>query len=56
MYSTTKSESNLLFGKLTTRINEIQDSKANNLSLKNLGWNPIYTHKAALERILKLEN
>jgi nucleoside-diphosphate-sugar epimerase len=34
------SESNLLFGALPNRVNEIMDSKANNKSLLELGWMP----------------
>ena len=55
MHKIIGSTSNLLFGNLETRINEIQDSKADNLSLCKLGWKAEYTPEKAIKRILNIE-
>ncbi|RTY83457.1 NAD-dependent epimerase/dehydratase family protein [Flavobacterium sp. LS1P28] len=49
------SKSDLLFGALVGRINEIKDSKANNLNLCKLGWKPKFTYETAIKRIVSLE-
>tara|TARA_B100001057_G_C22741228_1_gene907839 strand:+ start:445 stop:1320 length:876 start_codon:yes stop_codon:yes gene_type:complete len=46
------SKSKLLFGAIETRLDEIQDSKANNLALYSLGWKPNFTLEMAIKRIL----
>jgi len=55
IHQITESKSELLFGALTGKINEIQDSKANNLSLRKIGWNPKFTVETAIKRIVSLE-
>lgn len=44
---------NLLFGALPYRPNEIMTSKAKNEQLLDLGWKPAYTLQAALQSMLK---
>jgi nucleoside-diphosphate-sugar epimerase len=55
IHQITESKSELLFGALTGRINEIQDSKASNLNLRKIGWNPQFTVETAIKRIVSLE-
>jgi nucleoside-diphosphate-sugar epimerase len=47
------SKSNLKFGKLPIRENEIIESKARNSNLKEIGWAPKFTLKGALIHMLK---
>jgi nucleoside-diphosphate-sugar epimerase len=51
----TGSKSDLLFGALPSKVNEIQDSKANNLNLRNLGWNVKFTAETAIKKTVILE-
>jgi len=46
------SKSNLLFGALPTRYDEISDSKANNLDLINLGFIPKTTIEVGINKII----
>ena len=52
IHSIIGSNTDLLFGSLETRFDEIQDSKANNLDLCSLGWEPKFTIDMAIKRIL----
>lgn len=54
IHSIIGSNTDLLFGSLETRIDEIQDSKANNLDLYSLGWKPKFTVDMAIKRILNV--
>jgi nucleoside-diphosphate-sugar epimerase len=56
IHSIIGSKSDLLFGALETRHDEIQDSKANNLDLCSLGWKPKFTIDMAIKRILNVIN
>lgn len=47
------SKSNLKFGKLSTRDNEIDESIANNTNLIQLGWTPNFTIRRALTQMIK---
>jgi nucleoside-diphosphate-sugar epimerase len=49
------SNSNLLFGKLPTKLDEIQDSKADNLDLLKLGWIPRNKINQAIQKIISFE-
>jgi nucleoside-diphosphate-sugar epimerase len=49
------SKSELLFGALPSRVNEIQDSKANSLVLCKLGWSPKFITETAIKRIVTVE-
>jgi nucleoside-diphosphate-sugar epimerase len=48
-----QSKSELLFGSIETRSDEIMESSANNLDLVKLGWEPKYTIEIAIQNILK---
>jgi nucleoside-diphosphate-sugar epimerase len=48
-----QSKSELLFGTIETRSDEIMDSRANNLDLIKLGWEPKSTIQMAIQNILK---
>lgn len=52
----TGSKTELRFGVLPYRKNEIMEAKANNLSLVSLGWNPSFTIEAGLNSQIKKEN
>lgn len=54
IHSIIGSNTDLLFGSLETRFDEIQDSKANNLDLCSLGWKPKFTVDMAIKRILNV--
>ncbi len=49
------SQSNLNFGKLPMREGEFAESKANNSSLKELGWNTDYDIDSGLSRLINSE-
>ncbi|RKR82244.1 nucleoside-diphosphate-sugar epimerase [Mucilaginibacter gracilis] len=51
----TQSKTKLCFGAIPGRSGEIEDSKANNVSLKNIGWQPKYTLDAALTEMILTE-
>lgn len=48
------SKSELLFGALDTRANEIQDSKADSTKLISLGWRPKFVPETALKKIINI--
>lgn len=52
IHSIIGSKSNLLFGALQTRFDEIQDSKAKNFNLIALGWKPKVSIDQAIKKIL----
>jgi nucleoside-diphosphate-sugar epimerase len=52
IHKITKSKSKLLFGTIETRIDEIQDSKANNLNLIKLGWKPKINLELAITKMV----
>jgi nucleoside-diphosphate-sugar epimerase len=53
MHKILQSKSELLFGNIETRTDEIMDSRANNLDLIKLGWYPKFTIQIAIQNILK---
>ena len=53
MHKILQSKSELLFGYIETRTDEIMDSSANNLDLIKLGWHPKFTIQIAIHNILK---
>ena len=53
MHKILHSKSELLFGYIETRTDEIMDSSANNLDLIKLGWHPKFTIQIAIQNILK---
>jgi len=53
MHKILQSKSELLFGSIETRTDEIMDSRANNKDLIKLGWFPKFTIQIAIQNILK---
>ncbi|GGA63314.1 paratose synthase [Flavobacterium palustre] len=55
MAELTKSKSKLVFGAISSRKGEIQDSKANIGPLSKLGWKPNYNLRTAIAKMIELE-